>query len=168
MIDTRTTNLSENVAKTPRNRTLADTSTAFSNSVEKRLKQVSPAFHAAVMSFDAELDLQLGSPGPVDSELSIQNPGKVLSLVAGAYAGLSGISTSTTGRASPSSSSRPGEAWDSHWAVGGPSSCPTAAGTPFSIPTNPVLRRPGRPIRTTERPTLFTTTPTPLAMGVGL
>ena len=53
----------------------------FSYSAEKRQKQVSP-------SLDAELDSQPGLPGPVESELSTYNPGKVLGLVAGAYAEL--------------------------------------------------------------------------------
>ena len=49
--------------------------------------------------------------------------------------------------------------------AGRPNSCPAAAGTSFRIPTNPVQRRPRRPMRTTRRRTPFTTTPTPLAMG---
>ena len=93
---------SENVAKTPGDRTLADlralapgavysesTSAASSHSVEKRQKQVSPAYHVAARSLDAELDSQPGSPGPAESELSTYNSGKVLGLVAGAYAELS-------------------------------------------------------------------------------
>ena len=73
-------------------RTYADsesTLTAFSNPVEKRLNQVSPAYHAAARSLDAELDSQPGSPGPVESELNTFKLGKVLGLVAGAYAELS-------------------------------------------------------------------------------
>ena len=48
-----------------------------------------------------------------------------------------------------------------------PNSCPTAAGTSFSIPTNPAPWRPRRPMRTTRRHISSTITPTPLAMGVG-
>ena len=51
------------------------TSAAFSHSVEKRQKQVSTAYHAAARSFDAELDSQPGSPGPVESELNTYNSG---------------------------------------------------------------------------------------------
>eukprot|EP00614_Pseudopedinella_elastica_P007533 CAMPEP_0172593584 /NCGR_PEP_ID=MMETSP1068-20121228/12807_1 /TAXON_ID=35684 /ORGANISM="Pseudopedinella elastica, Strain CCMP716" /LENGTH=53 /DNA_ID=CAMNT_0013391187 /DNA_START=1 /DNA_END=158 /DNA_ORIENTATION=+ len=51
--------------------------------------------------------------------------------------GISSSSTSTTGSASPSSPSRSGGAWDSHYTAGEPNSCPIAAGTSFSIPTNP-------------------------------
>ena len=80
MVDTRSMDPSENLAKTLGDRTLAEmktlapgavrsesTSTAFSHSAEKRQKQVSPAYHAAARSLDAELDLDSlpGSPGPV-------------------------------------------------------------------------------------------------------
>ena len=67
-------------------------SAAFSHSVEKRQEQVSPAYRAAARSLDAELGSQPGSPGPVESELNTYNPGKVLGLVAGAYAELSSAS----------------------------------------------------------------------------
>eukprot|EP00614_Pseudopedinella_elastica_P024742 CAMPEP_0172645378 /NCGR_PEP_ID=MMETSP1068-20121228/239702_1 /TAXON_ID=35684 /ORGANISM="Pseudopedinella elastica, Strain CCMP716" /LENGTH=174 /DNA_ID=CAMNT_0013459615 /DNA_START=173 /DNA_END=697 /DNA_ORIENTATION=+ len=65
------------------------TSTAFSPSAEKQQTQVSPTYHAAARSLDAELDSQPGSPGPAESELNTYNSGKVLGLVAGAYAVLS-------------------------------------------------------------------------------
>ena len=45
----------------------------LSHSVEKRQKQVSPAYHAAARSLDAELDSQPGSPGPAESELNTVN-----------------------------------------------------------------------------------------------
>ena len=61
----------------------------FSDSIEKRQKQVSPAYHAAARSLGAELDEQPGSPGPLESELNTCNSGGVLGLVAGAYAELS-------------------------------------------------------------------------------
>ena len=51
------------------------TPTAFSHSVEKRHKQVNPAYHAAARSLDAELDSQPGSPGPLESELNTCNSG---------------------------------------------------------------------------------------------
>ena len=101
LIDTRSMDPSETVAKTLGDRILADmkslapgeaysesTSTAFSYSIEKRHKQVSPAYRAAARSIDAELDSQPGSPGPVESENNTYNSGKVLVLVAGAYAKL--------------------------------------------------------------------------------
>ena len=47
--------------------------TAFSHFVEKRQKQVSPAYHATARSLDTELDSQPGSPGPVESELNTYN-----------------------------------------------------------------------------------------------
>ena len=59
-------------------------STGFSHSVEKQLKQVSPAYLAATRSLDAELNSQPGSPGQVVSELNSFNSGKVLGLVTGA------------------------------------------------------------------------------------
>ena len=65
------------------------TSTALSHSVAKRQEQVSPAYHAAARSLDAELGSQPGSPGPVESELNNYNSGNVLGLVAGTYAELS-------------------------------------------------------------------------------
>ena len=61
------------------------TSTVFSHSAEKRHKQVSPAYHSAARSLEAELDSKLGSPGPVESELNTCNSGNVLGLVAGAF-----------------------------------------------------------------------------------
>ena len=64
------------------------TSTAPSHSAEKRQKQVSPAYHAATRSLDAELDSHFGSPGPVESKLNIYYSKKVLGLFAGAYAEL--------------------------------------------------------------------------------
>ena len=64
---------------------------AFSHSVEKRQEQVSPAYRAAARSLDAELGSQPGSPGPFESELNTCNSGKVLGLVAGAYAELSRV-----------------------------------------------------------------------------
>ena len=80
MIDTRL-GRSENLAKTLGDRTLADmkalapgaaypksTSTTFSLTVEKRKKQVSPAYHAAARSLGVELDSQPGSPGPAESK----------------------------------------------------------------------------------------------------
>ena len=67
---------------------LESISTAFSHSVEKRPKQVNPAYHASASSLDAELDSQPGLPGPAESELNTYNSGKVLGLVAGAYAEL--------------------------------------------------------------------------------
>ena len=73
MLDTRPVGLPEYVAKTLRDRTLADkktlapgpahtesTSTAFSHSAEKRQRQVSPAYHAVARFLDAELDSQPG------------------------------------------------------------------------------------------------------------
>ena len=65
------------------------TSAAFSQSTEQPQKQVSPAYHAAARSLDPGLYSQPCSPGPVKSELNTYNTGKVLGLVAGAYAGLS-------------------------------------------------------------------------------
>ena len=75
--------LRENVAKMLGERPLADMktlapgtvyskseSTAFSNSVEKRQEQVSPAYHAAARPLGAELGSQPGSPGPVESEVT--------------------------------------------------------------------------------------------------
>ena len=64
-------------------------STKPSHAVEKRKKQVSPAYHAAARSLDAELGSQPGLPGPAESELNTYNSGNVLGLVAGAYAELS-------------------------------------------------------------------------------
>ena len=49
------------------------TSTNFYHSVEKRQKQVSPAYNATAKSLGAELDSQLGSPGQVESELNTYN-----------------------------------------------------------------------------------------------
>ena len=43
------------------------TSTAFSHSAEKRQEQVSPAYHAAARSLNADLSSQPGSPGTVGS-----------------------------------------------------------------------------------------------------
>ena len=75
MPDATSLNPSENVANMLGDRTLADmkalepgeahsksTSAAFSHSAEKRQKQVSPAYHAAARSLDAELDSQPCSP----------------------------------------------------------------------------------------------------------
>ena len=101
MIDTRSMDPSETVAKKREGRTLADmkahapgaaysesTSTAFSHSAEKPLKQVTSVYHAAARSLAAELGPQTGSPGPVESELKACNSGKVVGLVAGAFAEL--------------------------------------------------------------------------------
>ena len=101
MIDATSIDLPENAANMLGDRTLENmkalaprtahsesTSTAFSHSVEKRQKQVSPAYHAVARSLDAELDSQPGSPGPVDSELSTFISGKVLGLVTSTYAEL--------------------------------------------------------------------------------
>ena len=63
-------------------------STAPSNSVEKRQEQVSPAYHAAARSLDAELGSKPDS-GSVESELNTYNSGNVLGLVAGSYVELS-------------------------------------------------------------------------------
>ena len=83
LLDVTSIDLPENVAKMLGDRTLADMKTlapgkvysesasaAFSNSVEKQQKQVSPAYHAAARTPDAELDAQPGYPGPVESELN--------------------------------------------------------------------------------------------------
>ena len=69
MIDTRSIDSPGNVVKALGDRTFADmralapgaahsesTSTTFSHSVEKRKKQVSPAYSAAALSLDEELD----------------------------------------------------------------------------------------------------------------
>ena len=71
------------------------TSTAYSHSVVKRQKQISPAYHAAVWSLDAGLDSHPGSPGPVESELSTYNTGKVVGSVDGAYTELQTYSTTS-------------------------------------------------------------------------
>ena len=65
------------------------TSAAFSHSTDKRQKQVSPVYHAAARSPDAELDSQPDSPRPVESELNTYNSGNVHGLVASAHAELS-------------------------------------------------------------------------------
>ena len=102
VLDTASIDLPENSAKTPGGRTLAvintpvapraayseSTLTTLSHFVEKRQKQVSPAYHTAARSFDSELGSQPGSPGPVESELNTYNSGNVLGLVVGAYAEL--------------------------------------------------------------------------------
>ena len=98
MFDATSLNPSENVEKMLGDRTLADmktlapgtahsesTSTALSHSVEKRQKQVSPAYHAAASSLGAELDSEPGSTGPCEYELNTYYSGKALGLVAGAY-----------------------------------------------------------------------------------
>ena len=59
------------------------TSAAFFHSVRKLQKQVSPAYHAAAGSLDAELDSKPCSAGPVESELNAYNSGKAVGLVAG-------------------------------------------------------------------------------------
>ena len=51
----------------------------------------------------------------------------------------------------------------SHCTAGGPNSYSAAAGTSLNGPTNPVPRRPRRPIKTPRRHTPSTTTPTPVA-----
>ena len=102
LLDVTSIDLPENVAKMLGDCTLADmktlapgtvysepASTTPSHAVEKRQKQVSPAYHAAARSLDAELGSQPGLPGPVESELNTYNSGNVLGLVAGAYAELS-------------------------------------------------------------------------------
>ena len=62
------------------------TSAASPNSVEKRQKQISPAYHAAARSLDAELDSYPSSPRPAESEPNTKNSGWALGLVAGAHA----------------------------------------------------------------------------------
>ena len=54
---------------------LESTTAAFSHSAEKYQKQVSPAYRAVAWPLDAELDLQPGSPGTVESELETCNSG---------------------------------------------------------------------------------------------
>ena len=86
VLDLAPIDLPENAAGTLGDRTLVDmkaltpweaysefTSAAFSYSVEKRQKQVSPACPAAAKSLDVEIDSQPGLPGPVESELSTYN-----------------------------------------------------------------------------------------------
>ena len=124
MPDATSIHLPENVAKILGDRTLADmktlapgtvyfdsASTAPSHAAEKRQKQVSPAYHAAARSLDAELGSKPGSPGPVESKLNTYNSGNVLGLVAGAYAELSsaaaGISFSTPTNPAPWCPRRP-------------------------------------------------------------
>ena len=83
MLDVTSFDLPEIVAKVLGDRTHADmkalapgdmycesSSTDPSHSVEKRQAQVSPAYHAAVRSLDAELGSQPRSPGPVEPELN--------------------------------------------------------------------------------------------------
>ena len=101
MLDIRSIDLPENAAKMLGDRTLVDiktltpgsanpesTSAALSHSVEKRQKQVSPAYHAAARSLESELDSKPGSSGPVESELNIKHSGNVVGHVAVAYAEL--------------------------------------------------------------------------------
>ena len=139
------------------------TSAAFSHSAEKRQKQVSHFYRAAARSLDAELDSQPGSPGPVESELNTYNSGEVLGLVAGACAELSStFHVITDVVASQLADEHPqffdidhgmcksiflqhvrrslGLALHRRWVW--PNSCSTAAGTSFSIPTNPAPWRP--------------------------
>ena len=66
------------------------TSAAFSDSFDKRLRQVSPAYRAAARPLNAKLDSMPASPGPAESELSTYNSGKFVGLVAGAYGELPG------------------------------------------------------------------------------
>ena len=102
MLDLDSIDLPGNAAKTLRDRALPETkavapgaahsestSTAFSHSAEKRQKQVSPAYHAAARSLDAELDSQPCLPRQFDSELNTYNSGKIVGLVSGSYAELS-------------------------------------------------------------------------------
>ena len=159
-------------------------STTPSHAVEKRQKQVSPAYHAAARSLDAELGSQPGSPGPVESELNTYNSGNVLGLVAGAYAELSSAFHAIIDLIASQLADEHlqffdidhgmcksiflqqvrrslGLALHRRWVR--PNSCPTASGTSFSTPTNPAPWRPRRPMRTTRRHTPSTTTPAPLA-----
>ena len=75
------------------------TSAASSHAVKKRQEEVSPAYGAAARSLDAEHDSQHGSPGPVESELGTYNSGKLVGLVAGAYAELPSVFHFITGLA---------------------------------------------------------------------